>query len=280
MNKTIIVALATGLVGALLLADPAFGNKPVKKIKLSDPAGDDKGPGTYTYPTDPAYTPGAFDLKSLEVVDKGKTVEFRVGIRSRITDPWNSKDWPEGGYGFSLQFVQIYIDTDHKAGSGYTKALPGLAGVKFAADQAWDRVVLISPHGKGKLKPELNAKARKMAKSAVIPRTVRVRGRKLVAVVAKSALGPVHAGWGIQAVMQSAEGYPVGRDILTRPVNETGGPHRFGGGHDTKCDPHVLDIFAGKAAGAAAEVKAQQAALAYKCGKKVATLPMIYPFAR
>ena len=43
--------------------------------------------------------------------------------------------------------------------------------------------------------------------------------------------------------MQSNEGFPDGKDLLTRKVNEYEGQHRFGGGTDTDCDPHVIDIL-------------------------------------
>ena len=266
------------LLALALIATVAGAAEPVKTIRLSDPAGDDWGPGTYVYPSNPVYVRGSFDLRSLKVTDKGRSVEFRIEVGARIADPWNSKEWD--GNGFSLQFAQIYIDTDHKAGSGFTSALPGLGSVKFAADQAWDKVVLVSPQGKEKLASEIRYKAGKMAKSTIVPKSTRARGKTLIAVVAKSDLGQPDKGWGIQVVMQSNEGFPKGTDILTRRVNEVRGDHRFGGGHDSECDPHVIDIFAGKAKGGDDELKAQNVALAWKCGSKVATLPMIYPFAR
>ena len=56
--------------------------------------------------------------------------------------------------------------------------------------------------------------------------------------------------------MQSNEGFPDGKDLLTRKVNEYEGQHRFGGGTDSDCDPHVIDILAGNGTGAADEVAA------------------------
>ena len=51
--------------------------------------------------------------------------------------------------------------------------------------------------------------------------------------------------WGYQVVMQSNEGFPAATDLLTRKVNEYEGQHRFGGGNDGDCDPHVMDLLAG-----------------------------------
>ena len=60
------------------------------------------------------------------------------------------------------------------------------------------------------------------------------------------------------------------------------GQHRFGGGTDTDCDPHVMDLLAGEGKGDASEVKAQHQMLAYECAddgsaKKAATLTMVGP---
>ena len=80
--------------------------------------------------------------------------------------------------------------------------------------------------------------------------------------------------------MQSNEGFPAAGDLLTRKVNEYEGQHRFGGGNDGECDPHVMDILAGNGTGDPAEAEAQFKALAYECNpdgtaKKLATLPMV-----
>ena len=77
--------------------------------------------------------------------------------------------------------------------------------------------------------------------------------------------------------MQSNEGFPDKKDLLTRKVNEYEGQHRFGGGNDADCDPHVMDILAGRRT--AAERRAAQM-LAYECNsdgtsKKMATLKMV-----
>ncbi len=245
---------------------------------LLDPEGDDNGPGTYKYPTKPVYKAKSFDLRKLEVIDKGDDVEFRVSVATAIEDPWDSTTWPDGGgNGFSLQFVQIYIDTDHQPGAGFAKPLPGLGGAQFAAEEAWDKVVLISPQPRARLGAELKNKAGAMRGAAIVPKTTKASGKTLIAIVRKADLGQPTAKWGFQAVMQSNEGFPVDRDILTRPVNQTVGPDRFGGGDDGACDPHVLDIFAGKAKGDKDEIAAQHAALKWACGGRVATIPMIYP---
>ena len=98
------------------------------------------------------------------------------------------------------------------------------------------------------------------------------------------AASPIGGGdpstWGYQVVVQSNEGYPDKTDLLTRKVNEYEGQHRFGGGTDTDCDPHVMDVLAGSGAGSAEEAQAQYDMLKYECNpdgstKTAATLKMV-----
>lgn len=263
------------LLSLILFSSSAWAGQ---KITLKDPAGDDKGPGKYRYPTKSLYTKGSFDLLGLTIEDKGKTVEFIVHVNAKIGDPWNSKSW--GGNGFSLQMIQVYLDT--KKG-GFRGALRGM-NVKFKKGQAWDKVVFISPQPKSRILSEVKSKSKtkKKLKGLVIPQRTFARGQEIVAIVAKKDLGTPNKNWGIQALMQSNEGYPGADSILARKVNEYNGADRFGGGSDYNCDPHVIDMFAAKAKGGSDEAKAQFSELSsYSCnaegkGKK-AEIRMVYP---
>lgn len=267
--------LHTLIAGALLA--PAVAQ--AAEITYSDPENDDNGPGSYIYPTDRAYARGDFDLTGLSIDYDDEDVEFRVSVKARIQDPWNSEDW--NGNGFSVQFVQIYIDMDHTAGSGHLVGLPGVyTNVGADETQAWDRVVLVSPQPASRVRTEVQEKASTLADAVIIPDRTSSRGRDLIARVPRSAFGDSDpATWGVQVLMQSNEGYPEADEVLTRRVNEYEGPHRFGGGNDGECDPHVMDILAGGATGAADEVAAQHAALgSFVCGdgETLATVPLIY----
>ena len=269
LNLFVIFSVLLGVVHTAQAFDP-------KNIVLKDPSGDDNGPGTFKYPTKSDYTKGSFDMTELTITDKGKNLEFKVTFRAKIKDPWKSKSW--GGNGFSLQMVQVYIDT--KKG-GNRSALPGI-NVKFPKGQAPDKVVFISPQPKAKIISEVKAKKKKMLKRLVVPIKTYAQGNQIVAVVKKSDLGKPNKRWGFQAIVQSNEGYPSANSVLARKVNEYEGEHRFGGGNDYDCDPHAIDILAGKAKGAASEKAAQHKALkAFTCdaaGKgTMAVVPMVYP---
>jgi carbohydrate-binding DOMON domain-containing protein len=264
----------TGLAAAaagLLLASAAAA----QKITFKDPSGDDNGPGTYTYPTDAVYERGSFDITEFSVNKKGDKVDFDVTVNSPLKDPWGMKT------GFSVQMIFIFIDTDGKEGSGFTDAPSGL-NIKFAPADAWDKLVILSPQPPGRVKTEIEQKAASMQSAILVPTRVKGAGRTISASVDLAALGGGDPSqWGYQVVMQSNEGFPDGKDLLTRKVNEYEGQHRFGGGTDSDCDPHAIDILAGKGAGGADEVQAQHDMLKYECNpdgtaKSGAVLKMIH----
>jgi carbohydrate-binding DOMON domain-containing protein len=268
------------LLGGCATSGSAAGGSaaigPGGAVKLADPAGDDNGPGTYTYPTDAVYKAGSFDVTELEVVPSGDTVEFRVQVSSRIEDPWDSAAW--GGNGFSVQMAIIHIDTDRAPGSGVTEGLPG-TNVRFAPEEAWDRAVIISPQGPTRVNSEIDLKASQWKDRIVVPRVTRASGRTLIAVVDAAALGGApQPSWGYQVLMQSNEGFPDKTDLLTRKVNESNGQHRFGGGSDYDNDPHVMDILVPPGQSQAEILgKYNKAATETVAAEDRAVVPMVYP---
>lgn len=269
MTKHLKTLLSTAIGCALFVSAQA-----ADEMVFADPTGDDHGPGEYLYPTDAVYTPGSFDLTELEVAVKGKNVNFSAEFNGKLDDPWGM------GGGFAVQMVFIFIDTDGVEGSGHTEGLPGL-NIQFAPDSAWEKVVVLSPQPKSRVDSEVRSKAEDMGDDIIVPRRTTGRGKTVSGKVKLSELGSGDpATWGYQVVVQSNEGFPAKTDLLTRKVNEYEGQHRFGGGTDYDCDPHVMDVLAGNAAGGADEVELQHQMLAFKCNddgdaEQLATLTMI-----
>jgi carbohydrate-binding DOMON domain-containing protein len=260
-QRILVAAVCAAMSGAALAGNVAF----------KDPVGDDKGPGNYVYPTDAVYTPGSFDLTEFKVTD-GAQLDFAVTFNDKLKDPWGM------GVGFATQMVFIFIDTDGAAGSGKTQGLPGL-NVQFAPESAWEKVVILSPQPASRVSSEIRTKAPDLSKDIIVPRRTVGAGKTISAKVKKEDIGSSDpATWSYQVVVQSNEGFPEKTDLLTRKVNEFEGQHRFGGGNDANCDPHVMDVLAGKGAGAADEAQAQFTMLkSFECGAdgeavKLATL--------
>jgi hypothetical protein len=179
---------------------------------------------------------------------------------------------------FSVQMAFVFIKTGK---GGFTKGIPGL-NVQFAPDDAWNKVVILSPQPAGRVKAEARDKAADLKDGIVVPPETTGKGRTITATVDKKDLGDGDiTKWGYQVAMQSNEGFPDKTDLLTRKVNEFEGQHRFGGGTDFDCDPHVIDVLAGQAKGDKSEIDLQHQMLAYECNpdgtaKKPATLRMVY----
>ena len=250
MKKILLTAFAL----ALLLVAQATA-----QVKFEDPTGDDNGPGAYVYPTDAVYTAGSFDLTGLALKVKGNNATAEVTVNSNLEDPWGM------GVGFAVQMVFIYIDTGE---GGHSEGLPG-TNTKFAAGSEWDKCIILSPQTAARVKEEVAAKAEAMMGDIIVPSRTTGRGRAITGRFKLDELGEGDpASWGYQVVMQSNEGFPADTDLLTRKVNEYEGQHRFGGGTDYDCDPHVMDILG------------DHATLAYECeadgtAKKMAELQMV-----
>jgi carbohydrate-binding DOMON domain-containing protein len=115
--------------------------------------------------------------------------------------------------------------------------------VQFANDSAWEKVVIVSPQSSRRIKAELR-KARSFKADVINPTSSVGSGNTITTIFPKSEISGSPENWRIQVLGQSNEGFPDGKDILTRHVNATGSEHRFGGGDDSKkCDPHVIDIL-------------------------------------
>ena len=249
----------------VLAAALAFGFS-AHAVEFTDPRGDDKGPGSYTYPTDGVYKAGSFDLVKLKAEKSGANVDFSVDVAANLEDPWGM------GGGFAVQMVFIFIKTG--APDARADTWTGL-NMKFAPGSEWNKVVVLSPQKKARVTAEAESKLGALAKDIVVPNITRGRGRTITGSVPLSELGGDGNvdGWSYQVVMQSNEGFPAATDFLTRKVNEYEGQHRFGGGNDGDCDPHTMDVLDGPDA-------RQADMLAHECaadGKatKPATLKMV-----
>jgi carbohydrate-binding DOMON domain-containing protein len=261
------------LVAPALLALAAAAS--AQEVKFKDPTGDDNGPGKYKYPTDTVYKAGSFDLTQFTAKKSGDKVDFEVTLNSTVEDPWKM------GQGFAVQMIMIFIDQDHKEGSGFTDGLPGLY-VKFAAADAWEKAIILSPQSSSRVTAEVGSKAASMKDAVVVPARTKGSGRKIFASVPLKDLGGDGdlTKWGYQVLVQSNEGFPDGKEVLTRRVNEYEGQHRFGGGNDGLCDPHVMDLLAGDGKAEKTEADAQHEMLKYECAedgsaKSMATLTMV-----
>jgi hypothetical protein len=228
-------------------------------FRFNDPIGDDKGPGYYTYPTNPVYTPGAFDIVSFEVDATGRdNLVFKITVNADLKQDWGM------AADFDVQMFEIYIDQDRVPGSGEVRCIPGI-NVNFDPNNAWDKVVIVSPQPNSRVQVELDVKAGELKNMAVLPAKVAGSGRTITVVVKRRDLGITAetdiSNWAWQVVAQSNEGFPDSDDMLTRNVNEFRGLHRIGGGSDYWGDPELMDVLVWPARGTLKEAEDQFAIL-------------------
>jgi len=106
--------------------------------ELTDPQGDDNGPGEYTYPTDGAFQEGAFDLRSFRVLETDEEYRFAFEVEN-LYDAF--------GGTFSPHFFVVYL-RDPDGDGGRTTEIGDL-GVATEFADTWQYRVAASGFGSG-----------------------------------------------------------------------------------------------------------------------------------
>ncbi len=101
-----------------------------------DGAGDDYGPGEYSYPQNKIFQNKGdlFDLKSMTIFESESEYKIRFSF-SNLTDPWGAQ------YGFSLPLIEVYLD--NRSG-GSNQLFHSGANVSFEDDFYWNKFLKIS----------------------------------------------------------------------------------------------------------------------------------------
>jgi len=224
----------------LLLLSTFIFAEPVKyPLVFNDPTNDDKGPGTYTYPTDAVFKPGCFDLTKVVIDADNDNVYFKISFRAPIENPWGSP------LGLSVQTIHIYIDKDHKENSGFRDFIPGVRA-QTTPESAWDVAILVEGW-QTELKSAVKSAAPEMYKACIFPtKGVSVEGNTIVIPVPKKSLGgDFEKGWGFQVFILGQEGFPTQDPVSCRirEVVSTPQQWRFGGGDDYYGDPNIIDLL-------------------------------------
>jgi glucan 1,4-alpha-glucosidase len=162
-------------------------------LNVTDPDGDDKGPGTYAYPTAADFHAGAFDIQRFQVIDAGDIVYLRTQLRDLT---------PTFGSALGAQLLDVFIRDPGKPPSSYSTAAPFPSrNYAIAADSAWSaRIevqgfagpVFVDPSGAG------------LGDVAV---TANQATRSILLAVPKSALGTPATGWVFTVALHGQDGF-------------------------------------------------------------------------
>jgi len=215
-------------------------------LDISDPIGDDKGPGYYQYPLDKQLRRGTFDLKRFTVYEEADVIVFEIQMRNYIM-----RSWPDTGksedQGFVANMWDIYIDIDGRENSGYNMALPG-RDLMFSNKMGWEKVIMVTPLSEYELFDILRNKTDELefqnkVEDIVFPDYIRVQRDKVIVKIARKKLPGISERSGFQCLVMGYKKIVSPNRLLNRDVRAFANHDDFGGGHDTFGDPPVMDII-------------------------------------
>ena len=198
-------------------------------VTVDDPANDDHGPGTYTYPTDAVFKPGVFDLLNFQVGTDENNLVFSFKMRGPVENPWNAPS------GLSLQTIDVYIDTDGAA-SG-TRIFRNGRNAGLTSDHAWDYALTVAGWTNGLFAASAPDKA-----ITSVPLTIITDpGKNLIlAKIPLDAIPGDPTTWAFGVVVMSNDGYGIN---AVRDVKATGGQWTVGGAPADTNHSRILDFL-------------------------------------
>ena len=179
-------------------------------LDVTDPSGDDNGPGNYAYPTFSGFHPGAFDIQEFQVFDDGTNVIFRVKVRDLS---------PTFGSPLGAQLVDVYVhDPGAAPGSTSTAAANASRNFQIAPAYAWSRLIQVQGFGQR----YENASGAPLGTVAISANQI---SRFITFRVTKASLGSPGPGWAFTVVLTGQDGFSR-RPGAGLPVDAAGLPVR------------------------------------------------------
>jgi alpha-amylase/alpha-mannosidase (GH57 family) len=194
-------------------------------ITVKDPAKDDHGPGSYTYPSDTVFKPGVFDLLAFQVGYDENNMVFRFEMRGPVENPWGSPN------GLSIQLVDVYINT----GTGANQLMRN--GRNTGVDPGWDYALSLAGWNYGFFTASDPEKA-----SASVPVTIITDPGKNM-IIAKIPLDSIPGDpttWKYAVAVMSNDGYGING---VRDITADGGQWALGGAPADKNHTRIVDYL-------------------------------------
>lgn len=215
---------------------PEIGNA-TTIIEVSDPEGDDHGPGTYTYPTDAIFQGKMYDLKSLKISYDDKNLIFKFSFFGPIPNPWGSPN------NLAVQTLDVYVDKDPLKGTGAKSLLPG-RNLSLTDQNGWEYAIWAEGWTPQILVPDSATLTPKQLTEANFKIVVDPAARTVTLRIPREVFGDGDpAEWGYAAVVLGQEGYPSSGVWRVRDVNEKSEQWRFGGSKADTNHTRVIDMI-------------------------------------
>jgi len=178
-------------------------------LDVTDPTGDDNGPGTYQYPTDSSFVAGSFDLTRFQVQSDGTFAYLRVTLRTLV---------PTFGVLDGAQLLDVYV---HEPGAASTSTQAAFASRNYtiAPAGAWSQRVEVQ----GFASPVwVDAAGNSVGTASALA----VQSDKTITIALPEAqFGTPASGWGFSVVLTGQDGFGTDQ---ARNFTATPGGFTFG----------------------------------------------------
>lgn len=236
--RAVLVTQPTGLIlpvsGPAQIVLPDLGLSDLV-LEVIDPAGDDHGPGSYTYPTDAVFSAQNFDIEKFTVSTDAANIIFTFKFFGDVPNPWGS------GSNLSLQTMDVYIDKDPGQGTGSRLLLPG-RNASLTTGNGWEYMVWAEGWNPGIYAPDPETgepKALNLSYKLIVDPA----NKSVTLRVPKEAFGEGDpAQWGYVAVVLSQEGYPSTGVWRVRDIQVENAQWKFGGAPDDVNHTRIIDV--------------------------------------
>jgi hypothetical protein len=203
-------------------------------LDVTDPTGDDHGPGTYTYPSDAVFIVGSYDLETFSVGTEGEELVITYDMVAPVLNPWGS---PRD---LSIQTFDLYIDTDPGEGTGARELIDG-RNASLASDSGWELGVTVEGW-----EPAIYVASADGAVEETLPSFEVVvfggEGRVVVRIPLSLLGGGDPTTWGYAAVVMSQEGFPSSGVRRIRDVEGAAQQFRLGGAPNDANHTRIIDV--------------------------------------
>jgi glucoamylase len=160
-------------------------------LDVTDPSGDDNGPGTYQYPTSDNFHAGAFDLTRFQVLSDGTFTYLRATLRNLD---------PTFGQTDGAQLLDVYV---HVPGAASTSTQAAFASRNYAIASAgaWSQRVEVQ----GFLAPVwVNASGDNVGTASALAVQA---DRTITIALPEAQFGTPGSGWGFSVVLTGQDGF-------------------------------------------------------------------------
>jgi glucoamylase len=192
-------------------------------LDVTDPTGDDNGPGNYAYPTSSDFHAGAFDITEFKVIlsPDQSTVTFKLQTRDLT---------PTFGSPLGAQLVDVHVhDPNAAAADTSTAASFPQRNYTIAPDSAWSRLLEVQGFGQRYIDAHSNTVGTIAISANAISRFI------TFSVPTSSLGGTPGSGWGFTVVLTGQDGFSPDQ---ARGFAPTPQPFLFGVCASPSSDPH------------------------------------------